>query len=395
MNPEQYVKDLKCKYIENLKRKGAIKSKCVERAFWKVNRHQLIEEFYEEDEKGEFEYVGKRFAKRKLEEQNLNLELLKIIYSDRPILINLNPPASSSQPFLVAEMLELLELKPGLNVLEIGTGSGYNAALIQEIVGENGCVTTIEIQKDLAAKARERLKALGYDKIHVIEGDGALGYSENAPYDRIIATVGCPDISWRWVEQLAPNGFMLIPLQHGVDCHPLVRIWRDKERIVGRFVGWSGFMSILGELAMPQKGPSFVDFQRLASSMPMREFPLPPVLKNLDETGLLSFGLFSAIVDERAFFWIGLWDKEKGAILVQKNKIVLYGDESLYCDLKNLCNQWEKLGKPGISEWMLELYPLSRTPEGPRETTSWVIKRQFSVEIILLKTKEYNLNIWK
>lgn len=306
MNPERWAQELKRKYVEELKQKGAIKSKQVERAFQRVDRHRVVETFYLQDEKGEFEYAGGRFSKRTLDQQRPDYELLSIIYSDRPLLISLNPPALSSQPYLVTEMLEQLALEPGLKVLEIGTGSGYNAALIQEIVGEKGRVTTIEIQENLAEEARECLKALGYDKVQVIAGDGAFGYPANAPYDRIVATVGYPDISWRWLEQLAPGGFMLIPLQHGVEGHPLPMIWKEKDKVVGRFVGWSGFMSIQGELAVPPEGPSFADFQRMAGSMPQHEFPLPLPLKKLDRLGLFSFGLFLAIAGEKTSLWIGL-----------------------------------------------------------------------------------------
>ncbi|MFN3346714.1 MAG: hypothetical protein ACK42E_02760 [Candidatus Bipolaricaulaceae bacterium] len=101
------------------------------------------------------------------DQNNPDPEHLKFIYSDRPLVTKLVgdvPTSSSSQPSLVAQMLELLELKPGLSVLEIGTGTGYNAALVQEIVGETGRVTTIDIQEGVVMQTRRLLKAAGYKK---------------------------------------------------------------------------------------------------------------------------------------------------------------------------------------------------------------------------------------
>nr|BBH94303.1 hypothetical protein KTA_25020 [Thermogemmatispora argillosa] len=120
--------------------------------------------------------------------------------------------SSSSQPAIMAIMLEQLELEPGQHVLEIGAASGYNAALMAHIVGESGSVVTIDIDEDLVAGARAHLDAAGYGHVRVICGDGAQGYPPAAPYDRIILTVASGDIAAPWYEQLKPNGRLLLPL---------------------------------------------------------------------------------------------------------------------------------------------------------------------------------------
>ncbi|MCL0065863.1 methyltransferase domain-containing protein [Dehalococcoidia bacterium] len=387
----QVVSDVIRQYVEELKEKGAIKTWQIERAFSRVERHKLLEWFFVEDDKGEFEYTTWRVTKRDVDPENPEADLLKIIYSDIPLPTRINPtPSSTSQPFLVAQMIELLELEKGMNVLEIGAGTGYNAALMQEIVGSTGHVTTIDIQDDVVEQTSRLLNASGYGGIEVIVADGSEGFPENTPYDRIVATVGCPDISPRWTEQLGSNGFMLIPLQHGIEgSDPLTRIWKEGKRLLGRAVSWSGFMSIQGELAIEQR-ISFAAQTTLRNKKPTVEYPLPGPLEEMQQfrdkkewVESSSFRFFVTIADERAF-GSGLWDEEKGIISVQRDKLVLYGDESLYQDLKILCQQWERLGKPGLSDWQLEFLPLDGAGEIPEGERTWVIERKFFREIARL-----------
>ena len=118
--------------------------------------------------------------------------------------------SSSSQPAIMAIMLEQLGLEPGQRVLEIGAGTGYNAALMAHLVGESGQVVTVDLDDDTAAQARQHLAAAGFERVEVVCGDGALGYTAGAPYDRIILTVGAWDILPAWREQL--RGRLVLPL---------------------------------------------------------------------------------------------------------------------------------------------------------------------------------------
>lgn len=129
-----------------------------------------------------------------------------------------------SQPSAVAMMLEGFDVKPGMQVLEIGAGSGYNAALLACLAGENGHVVTVDVEDFLVEKARKQLAANGFERVEVICGDGALGYPPGAPYDRIVATVGLPDIPSAWPEQLAPGGKIVVPLHLGVEHHQCVLV---------------------------------------------------------------------------------------------------------------------------------------------------------------------------
>lgn len=123
--------------------------------------------------------------------------------------------SSASQPAIVALMLEQLALAPGMAVLEIGAGTGYNAALLQTLVGPGGHVTTIDIDADITDAAQEHLAATGIPNVSVITADGAAGYAPNAPYDRIILTVNAGDIAPTWIAQLKPGGLLVLPLSIG------------------------------------------------------------------------------------------------------------------------------------------------------------------------------------
>ncbi len=124
-----------------------------------------------------------------------------------------NITSSVSQPAIMAQMIDQLKLESGHNVLEIGTASGYNAALLLHMVGNGGRVTSVELDRDLVELAKDRLQRaqVGGD-ITVVQNDGAYGYAPRASYDRIIATVGVWDVPPAWERQLKPGGILVTPI---------------------------------------------------------------------------------------------------------------------------------------------------------------------------------------
>jgi protein-L-isoaspartate(D-aspartate) O-methyltransferase len=131
-------------------------------------------------------------------------------YDDSPLPIGHGQ--TISQPYIVAYMTEALGITPGDHVLEIGTGSGYQAAVLAEIARE---VYTIEIVPELAARARQTLAQLGYKTVHVRTGNGYAGWPERAPFPRIIVTAAPDDVPPALVDQLAPGGTMVLPVGTG------------------------------------------------------------------------------------------------------------------------------------------------------------------------------------
>jgi protein-L-isoaspartate(D-aspartate) O-methyltransferase len=209
--------------VDELKNKGLIQTPRVEGAFRAVLRHLFLPE-------------------TPLEE----------VYSDRAISAKKDEAgqwiSSSSQPAIMAIMLEQLGLEPGHKVLEIGTGPGYNAALMAHIVGETGQVVTVEIDEDLAESAREHLMTAGYKQVQVVAADGGYGYPDAAPYDRIILTVGAPDITPAWWSQLKPGGRLVLPLMLRGSMKSIA-FEQDNDHLTSISVNDCGFIRLRGDFS--------------------------------------------------------------------------------------------------------------------------------------------------
>ncbi len=145
-------------------------------------------------------------------------------YEDHPLPIG--EEQTISQPFIVAYMTELLELNKDCRVLEIGTGSGYQSAILAELAKE---VYTVELIESLSLKAREVLYSLGYKNIKFLVGDGTYGWKEYSPYDRIIVTAASPRVPSALIEQLQDDGILVIPV--GTYSQEIVRIRKKGEKI--------------------------------------------------------------------------------------------------------------------------------------------------------------------
>lgn len=173
--------------LQTMKQDGVFKSQGVEAAFRAVPRHLFLPHL-------------------PLEEVYRN-RAIGVKHDRHGLLIS-----SSSQPTMMAIMLNQAQLQPGDNVLEIGTATGYNAAIMQHIVGESGSVTSMELDADLAEQARRNLQRTHYGQVRVVTGDGAQGYAPRAAYDHILATVGVWDVPAAWLQQLKPTGSLIVPI---------------------------------------------------------------------------------------------------------------------------------------------------------------------------------------
>ena len=193
-----------------------------------------------------------------------------------------------SQPAAVAMMLEADAVESGMRVLEIGAGSGYNAALLSHLTGESGHVVTVD------------LEAAGFAQVQVVQGDGALGYPPGAPFDRIVATVGLPDIPSAWPEQLAPGGRIVAPLHLGgaAQYHVLVSLERREGYLEGlgleslRMVLFRGAAAGHGEAVAEKRGADWRgaphDALRLRIYPKDATVPLEPQQKHMLKRGSLT-----------------------------------------------------------------------------------------------------------
>jgi protein-L-isoaspartate(D-aspartate) O-methyltransferase len=174
--------------VEELKEKGSLTDPRLEAAFLAVPRQVFLPDLPPEE-----------------------------VYSDRAIPIRTDKSgrviSSSSQPSMMLQMLEQLKIRAGDNVLEIGAGTGYNAAIINHLVGPTGKVTTVEIDATVARQAQDNLQHARASRVVVVNNDGASGYSPRAAYDRIICTASIWEVPATWVRQLKPDGILVTPIQ--------------------------------------------------------------------------------------------------------------------------------------------------------------------------------------
>ncbi len=163
-------------------------------------------------------------------------------YEDRPLPIG--DGQTISQPYIVAVMAAAARLGPGSRVLEIGTGSGYGAAVLSMASAE---VWSIERIRSLADRARQCLADLGYDRVHVVHGDGTLGLPDEAPFDAIVVTAGGPSVPDALVEQLAEGGSLVIPVGPETRDQRLVRLLRNGDEIIEEDLGPVRFVPLVGD----------------------------------------------------------------------------------------------------------------------------------------------------
>jgi protein-L-isoaspartate(D-aspartate) O-methyltransferase len=170
----------------------------------------------------------------------LESELWDHAYEDRPLPIAANQ--TISQPYIVALMLEALELKGAERVLEVGTGSGYAAAVLSELCAE---VFSVEVVEELALKARILLSSLGYKNVSLLVGDGTLGWEEHSPYDGVVISAAAPCIPRPLVEQLKISGHLVFPMGEK-ELQTLVRIRKDRAGLREEYFGDCHFVKLTG-----------------------------------------------------------------------------------------------------------------------------------------------------
>jgi protein-L-isoaspartate(D-aspartate) O-methyltransferase len=216
----------RARLVDELRNSGRLTSPAVEAAFRSVPRHLFLPEMPACEAYQDEAFVIKTGA-------------------------NGLPLSSSSQPAIMAIMLEQLGLAPGHRVLEVGAGTGYNAALMTDLVGESGSVVTVDIDADMVARAQANLAAAGYLNVIVVCGDGAFGAPDYAPYDRVIVTAGAWDLAPPWLAELGPGGRIVLPLSvRGIQlCLALEREaghWRSRSACR------CGFIRMAGVFASPE-----------------------------------------------------------------------------------------------------------------------------------------------
>jgi protein-L-isoaspartate(D-aspartate) O-methyltransferase len=176
-------------------------------------------------------------------EEFLSKDYADLAYGDHPLPIEAGQ--TISQPYIVALMIQAADMKAGDNVLEVGAGSGYAAAVMSRIAGQ---VTAIERQPDLVKVAQERMQRLGFDNVRIVEGDGTRGWEAEAPYDAILAAASGSHVPPAWVKQLADAGRIVMPVGEPNWVQKLIKVTKGPAgKLITEDLGGVRFVPLIGE----------------------------------------------------------------------------------------------------------------------------------------------------
>ncbi|MEV5506507.1 ATP-grasp peptide maturase system methyltransferase [Streptomyces orinoci] len=300
----------------------------------------------------------------------------EIDWTDPKPIRGAHPTSSSTLPTLVVHMLEELRLHDGMTVMEIGTGTGYSAALMCHRLGPDR-VTSIETDPDVAARARDALNRCGYAP-RLVVGDGLVGHPEGAHYDRTIATCGVRHIPHTWVQQTRPGGLILATLRGWMRSLGLVRLTVDREgRAEGRFIdGDPSFM-----IARQQDAPKSLGMIPAPDDGASRSTPYGPDMLTAAGSGFVaqlampSARFFSMPADDGTPCTYVLDGRnESFAVLTPKSddewNVRQGGPAALWDLLENALHTWRAAGSPKPTEFGVTVAAESQwvwlgTPDGP------------------------------
>lgn len=294
-------------------------------------------------------------------------DFLSLVYRDEVLVTKLDgavPISSSSQPSLMAFMITALDVRPGLRILEIGAGTGYNAALLAAL---GATVTSIDVQADVADRARAALASAKVDGVRVVHGDGYAG-APGERFDRVIVTVGIAGLSPRWLDQLDPDGLVIAPVDHA-GTHPVlaVRVPQPGGPVTASVVCPSGFMTAAGPLTAAYPGA----------------FPPPAAAGSLDDFAAVVPPRFDPPLDTFAYrhLWhaAGVWNRRAthaavpgheqsclvlldeagagGAVILPDGGVLAGGAqaERHAAEAVGIVDRWVAAGRPPMQAWRVGL----------------------------------------
>jgi protein-L-isoaspartate(D-aspartate) O-methyltransferase len=335
---------------------------------------------------------------------------LEQVYSDQSIVVCTDTSDGvweTTMPSMIAHLLQMLDVKPGHNVLEIGTGTGYGTALLRHLVGDEGKLTSLELQRNVARRAEDTLMRAGMNNICVVNVDGAYGYAPRAAYDRIAVTVGIWDMPRAWVRQLKPRGVIVAPMWlDGLQVTARFEVQPDGRLTCDRVVP-SAFSYIRGTAAGPQvrkrvgstglmilaDGVDQIDTaalsvllatdyedNHLSSALNTHEcwYGFLPYLM-INEPADAVFTLYTVTPGRQAFGIEG----EGFAVFTAASAafVPYYGEGFVHCfagadaflEIETHLDRWREAGRPTIRDLRLELIP--REFGAPRELKGKVYPR--------------------
>jgi protein-L-isoaspartate(D-aspartate) O-methyltransferase len=373
-------------------------SKTVTDAFYAVPRHGFVTRYRTFRNPKWFEVT----------DENLE-EHLATLYANKPLVIHgedadfeavagRTPVSTISQPTFVLQMIDMLALEAGHRVFELGSGSGWNAALIGHVVGPTGKVVSVEIIPELIQSARASIAAAGLENVSILEGDGGDGYELHAPYDRAIFTSGAYDLPRAFYRQMRLGGLLLFVLKNKGGADTLILLEKHEDHFRSRRALLCGFVPMVGKFHVESMEPTPLDpllARTGISPEPVETTPFWWSGANEDNfiwvtSGLRSFLAisepgFEAIQLDAHTTAFGILDHtSNGLVLARHDRLVCYGSteprQALIASLK----RWIDRGMPALADLEVRAYPIDRevTPAGG----DWLVRRNESQFVWSLPT---------
>jgi protein-L-isoaspartate(D-aspartate) O-methyltransferase len=370
-------------------------SEATQKAYLATPRHQFVKRY-------------RRWGIKEWSEVNEgNLEEhLATLYSDRALVLfgddDDDVPSTISQPSFVLRMLDMLQLERGQKVFELGTGSGWNAALMGNLVGSEGCVYSLELIPEIAQIAAAMIDALGIKNIKVIEADGGEGYIAGAPYDRAIFSAGAYDLPQPFFEQIKEGGLLLIVIKSEGGGDTLFLLRKEHEHFQSIEALPCGFVQMRGKYQLDSLKPIQLEElpewselrNKLINTRPFwwggkgkQDFPWRTLgIRSFLGITEPSFRAFKTEKNEhlREQHYFGLWDQEQKSLVIAKDDLLLsYGNSTAEKRLIKSLEQWIRLGMPSAASFALKIYPIE-FPLMANEN-EWIVKRKESQFLWSLK----------
>ncbi len=361
----EHTRVLRERMVTGLVDYGALTDEAWRQAFTAVPRHALVPRFYRTNDRTVIDSANPDDAATWLE----------TVYSNKTLVTQITPTdvtSSGTMPGLIAKMLTAIRINTGDNALQVGTGTGYTAALLCERLGSNK-VTTIDIDPDLSNDARTRLDHVGYTPT-LVTGNGAHGYAPNAPYDAILATCALRRIPADWLAQAAPGARIVAPLATGLIALDVT----GPDQASGRFLAPGGFFMFLRDTNKKDK-PTTPPHGARRDPRPTELGPLQTFYEDhlrflltvaLPDvsTGQHGPSLEDFTISDSAGSTARLDRTENGAFLVTET-----GPRALWNEVECLHQQWQAWGKPHRERYGLTINGESQTIwlDEPPDTPTW------------------------
>jgi protein-L-isoaspartate(D-aspartate) O-methyltransferase len=361
-------------------------SQATEKAYLETPRHAFVSRYREWGTKEWHEISA----------DNLN-EHLAMLYASRVLILfgddDENIRSTISEPIFVLRMLDMLRLEPGHRVFELGAGSGWNAALMGNIVGPGGHVYSLEIIPEIAKQASEAIKKLGIETVSIIEADGGYGYDAGAPFDRATFTAGTYDLPRHFYQQIKQDGLLLVVIKSEGGGDTLFILRKVGDHFESTDSMQCGFVQMTGRYQINSLEPICLEMMPEWSSLENQELSRTPFWwggKGKDSFMWRTLGIrsFLGIMEPhfQAFktrkteampyeeHYFGLWDKQNGSLVIAKDDyLISYGNPETKELLIQDIEYWVQLGMPTPSSLALQVYPIDIPLAAG--TNQWLVKR--------------------